>query len=51
MNKVMKKYLAISSLCCAITLIAFGVHTDNIILMCIGGAFVGVYNELVYKQD
>ena len=47
----MKKYLACSLLCAAIPMIAFGIHTSNIILMGIGGGFLGVYNELVYKQD
>ena len=47
----MKKYLACGALCFAIILIAFGIHISNIILMCIGGAFVGVYNAMIYKQD
>lgn len=47
----MKKYLACGLLCSAITLIAFGIHTSNIILACIGGAFAGVYNSIVNKQD
>ena len=47
----MKKYLACGFLCSAIVLIAFGIHISNIILMCSGGAFVGVYNAMIYKQD
>ena len=47
----MKKYLTCSLLCLAITLISIGIHTNNIIVTCIGGAFVGVYNAMMYKQD
>ena len=47
----MKKYLACVLLCAAICLISLGIHIANIIVTCIGGALVGVYNAMIYKQD
>lgn len=47
----MKKYLANVLLSCAIILAASGVHKSNLILIGIGGVFVGVYNAIIYKQD
>jgi hypothetical protein len=33
-------------------LIAFGIHTSNIIIAGIGGFFAGVYNAMIYyKKD
>lgn len=47
----MKKYLACVLLCTTITLISVGIHTDDIIILGIGGALAGVYNAMIYKQD
>lgn len=47
----MKMYLTTILLCVAIMLIAFGIHTANVILAGIGGIFAGVYNAMIYKQD
>lgn len=48
----MEMYLTTILLLAAITLIAFGVQTNNIILVCIGGLFVGIYNAMIYyKKD
>lgn len=49
----MKKYLECGVLCTAITLISFGIHTANIIITSIGGAFAGAYNAMIYykKKD
>jgi len=47
----MKKYLACVLLCTAIVLISFGIHIDNIIIICIGAAFAGGYSAIIHKQD
>lgn len=47
----MKMYLTTILLCAAIWFIAFGIHTNNFILVGIGGALAGVYNAMIYKQD
>jgi len=47
----MKMYLTTILLSVAIWLIAFGIHTNNLILLGIGGGFAGVYNAIMYKQD
>jgi len=47
----MKKYLTVILLCVGIWLIAFGIHTNNLILEGIGGFLVGGYNVMIYKQD
>jgi len=47
----MKEYLACVLLCAAIFLISFGIHIANIIVICGGGALVGAYNAMIYKQD
>lgn len=47
----MKMCLTTIILCTAIILIAFGIHTSNIIIVSIGGALVGVYNTMIYEQD
>ena len=48
----MKKYLACGLLCTAIMLISLGIHIANIIITCIGGAFAGAYNAMIYyKKD
>lgn len=48
----MKKALTSILLCAAITLIAFGIHTNNPIIAFIGGFLAGVYNTMMYyKQD
>lgn len=48
----MKMYLASILLCVTIWFIAFGIHTNNFILVGIGGFFVGVYNAMIYhKKD
>ena len=44
-------YLTTILLCTAIILISLGVHTDNIIIIGIGGALAGVYNAMIHKQD
>ena len=47
----MKKYLACVLLCVAISLISFGIHIDNIIVICIGGFIIGVYSAMIYEKD
>lgn len=47
----MKMYLTTILLCAAIILITLGIHTNNFILVVIGGALAGVYNAMIYKQD
>lgn len=47
----MKMYLKTILLCLAIWVIVFGIHTNNLILVGIGGALAGVYNAMIYKQD
>ena len=47
----MKVYLTTILLYAAIWFIAFGIHTNNFILVGIGGALAGVYNAMIYKQD
>lgn len=46
----MKGYLTCALLCTAIMLISVGIHTDDIIILSIGGALAGVYNAMIYKQ-
>ena len=47
----MKVYLTTILLSAAIVLIAFGTHTNNIIITYIGGVLAGVYNVMIYKQE
>ena len=48
----MKMYLTTILLCVAIVLITLGIHTNNFILVGIGGFLTGVYNAMVYyKKD
>ena len=47
----MKKYLASVILAAAISLISFGIHTDDIIIIIIGGALAGAYNAMINKQN
>jgi hypothetical protein len=47
----MKMYLTTILLCIAIWLTALGAHTNNLILIGIGGFFAGAYNAIIYKQD
>ena len=48
----MKMYLITILLCSATILITFGIHTNNLIFLCIGGLLTGVYNAMVYyKKD
>ena len=47
----MKLYLTTILLGLAIALITFGIHTNNFILVCIGGFLTGVYNTMMYKKD
>lgn len=45
-------YLTSFLLCIAIVLIAFGIQTNNVILLVIGTFIVGIYNAIIYhKQD
>ena len=44
-------FLATTLLCAGIFLLSFGIHISNFGMMCIGGALVGVYNAMIYKQD
>jgi len=45
-------YLTTFLLCVAIVLMAFGIQTNNVILLVIGTFIVGVYNAIIYyKQD
>jgi len=46
----MKICLTSILLSASIILIMFGVHTDNLILIGIGGFSVGVYNAIIYKK-
>ncbi len=45
----MKEYLTTILLCVAIVLVAFGIHTSDLILAGIGGFLVGVYNVIIHK--
>ena len=47
----MKMYLTTILLCAAIILIVLGIHTNNFILVGIGGFIVGVYNAMIYQKD
>lgn len=47
----MKLYLTTILLGAAIILITLGIHTNNLILVCIGGFLTGVYNAMMYKKD
>ena len=47
----MKKYLTCVLLCVAISLISLGIHNNDIIVTCIGGFFVGVYNVMMYYKE
>lgn len=48
----MKMYLTTILLCAAVVLLTLGVHTNNSILVCIGGFIAGVYNAMMYyKKD
>lgn len=38
-------------LCAAITLIAFGIHTNNPIIAFIGGLLAGAYNAMIYHKQ
>ena len=44
-------YLTTILLCAAIILLTLGIHTNNFILVGIGGFIVGVYNAMMYKRD
>lgn len=44
----MKKNLSTILLCAAIVLIAYGTRTNNLILACIGGFLIGVYNAMMH---
>lgn len=48
----MKMYLTTILLCATIILITIGTHTNNFILIGIGGFLAGVYNAMIYyKKD
>ena len=48
----MKMYLTTILLSVTIWLIAFGIHTNNLIPLGIGGFLAGVYNAMIYyKKD
>ena len=47
----MKKYLASVILAAAISLISFGIHTDDTIIIIIGGTLAGAYSAMIYKRD
>ena len=47
----MKTCLTSILLSASIILIAFGAHTDNFVLIGIGGFSVGVYNAIICKKD
>ena len=47
----MKIYLTTLLLCVAVLLIAFGIHTNNFILVGIGGSLAGAYNAMIYQKD
>ena len=47
----MKLYLTSVLLCFAIILTALGIHTNNFILVGIGGFIAGVYNAMIYQKD
>lgn len=43
-------YLTTILLCAAIILITIGIHTNNSILVGIGGFITGVYNAMIYYK-
>jgi hypothetical protein len=45
----MERFLTTILLCVAIILIAFGIHTNNLIIEGVGGFFAGIYNAMLYK--
>ncbi len=47
----MKIYLATILLCISIILITFGIHTNNLTFLGIGGFLTGVYNAMVYYKN
>lgn len=47
----MKMFLTSILLCAAMILITLGIHTNNFIPVVIGGALIGAYNAMIYKQD
>ena len=47
----MKACLTSLLLSTAISLIAIGVHTSNLILACMGGALAGIYNAIMNDRD
>ena len=48
----MKMYLTTILLCAATILMSIGIHTNNFILVGIGGFLAGVYNAMIYyKKD
>ena len=47
----MKWYLTTILLCVTIILITFGIHTNNFILVGIGGFLTGVYNSMIHQKD
>ena len=47
----MKRYLACVILAAAISLISFGIHNDDTIIIIIGGTLVGAYSAMINKQD
>ena len=47
----MKLYLTTVLLCAAIILLTLGMHTNNFILMVIGGFLAGIYDATIHKQD
>ena len=44
-------FLTTNLLAGGIFLVSFGIHISNIGVMCIGGALLGAYNAMIYKQD
>ena len=46
----MKMYLTTILLCAAIILITLGIHTNNFILVGIGGSITGVYNAIIKEK-
>ena len=46
----MKMYLTTILLCAAIWFTVFGIHTNSIIFVVIGGFLAGVYNAMIYYK-
>lgn len=46
-----RKYIMAGLLSLSIVLAAVGVHTNNLIIIAIGGFFCGIYNAMLFEKD